>query len=431
MEVKPVYLQMTTGENNNKYYNCFPNGDDTFTVKYGRVGGHETVTSYPMSKWHTQIRSKIKKGYQDISHLMEDVIEDSKVDANNGEDEFSVIKNKSVRDIIKRLYDFANKVVQSAYRVKASVVTQAMVDEAQEIINYISSNYKNMDIETFNSQLLKLFNTIPRKMKKVQTYLCSDAITDETSKLEAFLKIIDREQDTLDAMAGQVYTKKSNRVDNSFTPNPDDTFTGSILDKMGIVMEDVTEDDVKKIKKAMGDASDKFYKAWRVTNTSTEKKFQDYVTKNKIGNHKLCVHGSRNQNWFNILKTGLKIRPSCAVYTGSLLGDALYFANPDKYKGGVTKSVGYTSLGGYWTGERQSCGFLAFFEVALGKSYVINSHDNKYHTMTLDKLKSLDKDAWSLWLNGSGRKGWNTVINDEITVYNENQATIRYLVEIR
>ena len=50
MDVKPVYLIMITEQNNNKYYNCFPNGDGTFTVKYGRVGGHESTTSYPMSK---------------------------------------------------------------------------------------------------------------------------------------------------------------------------------------------------------------------------------------------------------------------------------------------------------------------------------------------------------------------------------------------
>ena len=422
MDVKPVYLTMVTDANNNKYYNCFPNGDGTFTVKYGRIGGHETTTSYPMSKWDSQIKSKLKKGYKDNSDLMQDVIEDNKVEEkdNNGQDEFSVIKNISVRTIIKRLFDYANKVVQSSYRVSSSVVTQAMLDAAQEQIDYLAKNYNILTVKEFNNKLLKLFNTIPRKMSYVPDYLTND--NDE------FLKVINREQDTLDSMRGMVYK----RVDKSavVASNPSDDTT-SILDKMGITMEDATDEDVAKIKKAMGDAAGKFYKAWRVSNKATEAAFQKYVTENNIGNHKLCVHGSRNQNWANILKTGLKIRPSCAVYTGSLLGDALYFANPDKFHGGVTKSVGYTSLGGYWTGERQNCGFLAFFEVALGKSYVINSHDNKYHNMTLKKLKELDKDAWSLWLNGAGHSGWNTVINDEITVYNENQATIRYLVEIR
>ena len=428
MEVKPVFLQMTTSENNNKYYNCFPNGDDTFTVKYGRVGGHETVISYPMSKWSSQINSKIKKGYKDISELMRDVIEDSKIKSFDNRDDFSVIDNISVREIIKRLWDFANKVVQDAYKVQASVVTKAMIDKAQEIIDMLAVNYRIMDSEEFNSKLLILFNTIPRQMKDVRDYL-SEYWHDNEVQLNMFKRIIDREQDTLNAMAGQVYIKKNNS--SQLGDSSSNSSQLSILDKMGITMEDATKDDVIKIKKAMGDASSKFYKAWRVTNKETEEKFQKYTRENNIGNHKLCVHGSRNQNWFNILKTGLKIRPSCAIYTGSLLGDALYFSNPDKYHGGVTKSIGYTSLGGYWTHDYQKCGFLAFFETALGKSYIINTHDNKYHNMNLIKLKGLDKDAWSLWLKGSGHSGWNTVINDEITVYNENQCTIRYLVEIR
>ena len=144
MEKTPVYLIMTTAENNNKYYNCFPNSDGTFTVKYGRVGGHESTTTYPMSKWDSQINSKLKKGYVSQTHLMTDVIENSKEEEpTEGKDKFSVIENKSVRDIIKRLYDFANKVVQSAYKVKSSVVTQAMIDEAQSLIDNLALNYEN------------------------------------------------------------------------------------------------------------------------------------------------------------------------------------------------------------------------------------------------------------------------------------------------
>ena len=125
MEKTPVYLIMVTSDNHNKFYNCEPNSDGTFTVKYGRVGGHESTKIYPMSKWDSQINSKLKKGYVSQTHLMTDVIENSKEEeSTEGKDKFSIIENKSVRDIIKRLYDFANKVVQSAYKVKSSVVTQ-------------------------------------------------------------------------------------------------------------------------------------------------------------------------------------------------------------------------------------------------------------------------------------------------------------------
>jgi len=49
MEVRPTYLIMVTTANNNKYYNCFPEGDQ-FRVEYGRVDATKTTAYYPMSK---------------------------------------------------------------------------------------------------------------------------------------------------------------------------------------------------------------------------------------------------------------------------------------------------------------------------------------------------------------------------------------------
>lgn len=432
--IRPTYLIMVTENNNNKKYELFPQGD-TFKVEYGRVGGHISTTSYPMSKWNAQISSKIKKGYVDVTDSKLDIIEDSKVDDSNSEskkvDKFSLIKNESVRSILKRLYEFANKTVQSSYKVTSNQVTQAMLDKAQEQIDYIASNYATWSIEEFNKQLITLFTIIPRKMARVNDYLASSKANKETLD-----KMIQREQDTLDSMAGMVYIPKSKRIDNN--NNSSDSNTENIkapdedmLSEMGVEMEDATEEDITKIKKAMGDSSDKFYKAWRVKNIEAENEFQKFMKDNNIKRHKLLCHGSRNTNWFNILKTSLKIRPSNAVYTGSLLGDAIYMSNSEKYHGGVTKSIGYTSLNGYWTRDRQNCGFIAFFDVALGESYDIYSFDSKYHTYNLKKLQQDKPGAWSLHLHGAGYRNGSTVINDEITVYDSRQVSIRYLVEIR
>lgn len=421
MELKPVYLVLINEDNNgtdsNKYYNCFPNGD-TFTVKYGRIGGSESTKVYPISKWTSQIASKKKKGYVERTNLMTDVIEDSKEES-TGTDEFTGIANISVRDIIKRLWDYANKTIQASYKVSASVVTQAMIDSAQEKIDFLSVNYKHMVIDDFNAYLKEIFIVIPRKMRTVKQYLAKSDSEFET--------IIEREQSLLDTMAGQVYKKKEKSVGME-TENK--TEMVNILDKMGITMEDATNEDVERIKKAMGDASHKFYKAWRVTNTETQKAYDKYIKENNIGNVKLTCHGSRNQNWFNILRTGLKIRPAGVILQGNLLGNGLYFSNPDKWHG-VAKSIGYTSLGGYWTRDYQGSGFIAFFETALGPSYDIYSHDGKYYNFNLKKLKEVAPNAWSLFLHGAGYSSATTIINDEIVVYHENQTTIKYLVEIR
>lgn len=404
------------GVDSNKFYKMAGNGDNTFTVEYGRVGAAPQTKTYPMSKWNSTLSSKLKKGYVDRSDLMQEVIADSKIeDKSNGVDEFGLVQNLSVREIIKRLWDYANKTIQSAYSVRAEAVTQAMIDAAQEKIDYIAANYKNWSVEEFNKNLNELFIIVPRKMKRV-----SDCLVSDSSEYD---KKLSEEQSLLDTMAGQVYKPKAKIADTDSEIKASE----SILQKMGITMEEATKEDIAKIKKAMGDSAGKFYKAWRVTNLETEKNYQKFTTENNIGNVKLLCHGSRNQNWFNILKMGLKIRPAGAIATGSMFGLGIYWSNPEKYKGGVAKSIGYTSLGGYWTRDYQNCGFLAFFDVAIGDSVDAYSFDSKYYSYNLERLKKDNPKAWSLWAHGNT----SMLRNDEIIVYDDRQMTIRYLVEIR
>lgn len=415
MEKTPVYLIMTTAENNNKYYNCFPNSDGTFTVKYGRVGGHESTTTYPMSKWDSQINSKLKKGYVSQTHLMTDVIENSKEEEpTEGKDKFSVIENKSVRDIIKRLYDFANKVVQSAYKVKSSVVTQAMIDEAQSLIDNLALNYENMDYNQFNKKLLEIFMVIPRKMSNVSDYLIYK------NDLDSFKSIIDREQSTLDAMAGQVY--KPVKIEKKNADSDTNNNEVSVLDEMGITMEDATAEDVALVKKMLGRDSDRFVKVWRVNNHETDKHFKKFCSEYKIDNTKLMWHGSRSENFFNILKTGLKIRPANAVYTGSMFSDGLYFSTLAR------KSIGYTSTAGsYWARGSAKTGFMAIFEVAYGNPYIVYEHTSECYHFNFDVLQKKNPPCHCVY--ASPEKGM--LRNPEIIFYRPDQVTVRYLVEIK
>ena len=425
--VRPVYLIMVNPDNkgvdSNKFWNAYPQNNGTFIVRYGRVGGSEQSHIYNMSQWDKKIKEKLRKGYVDVSGNYQEVIEESKEDTeDDAEDEFTLIKNNSVREIIKRLYEYANNVIQASYKVQANVVTQKMVDDAQKILDDLNTNYKKLSVEDFNEKLIKLFVTIPRKMKRVADHLVSNK--------DEFTSVLEEEQSILDTMAGQVYQPKEKQIHINLDGSE---YKESMLEKMGITMEDATEEDVEIIKKAMGDSAHRFVKAWRVSNYETEKRYKKYVIENSIGNVRLLCHGSRNQNWFNILKTGMLIRPSCAIATGNLFGLGLYWSNPDKYNGGVAKSIGYTSVrSAYWTSGGSDTGFIAFFDVAIGDSYDVYSFGSQYYDFNLEKLQQTKPGAWSLWAHGQGsRNGGSTLINDEIIVYNINQATIRYLVEIK
>ena len=398
--IRPTYLIMVTAENNNKYYNCFPEGDN-FRVEYGRVNSTKTITNYPMSKWESQISSKIKKGYKDVTDLKTALVEEIKTDGTKYKD----IENESVRRIIEKLRGLARDTVKKNYSVSSASVTEEMVYEAQLVINNLISI---KSVNKFNDELLKLFEIIPRKMDNVRSYLIKS--TDEIDK------VISREQDLLDIMRGQIVTKstatenKAKEIDNSGI---------TILDEMGITMRECTPEEINEIKDCMKESSYHFSKAWRVDNISTRKKYEEFIKAYNIKNTKLLFHGSRTENWFSILKTGLKIRPTNAITTGAMFGFGSYFAPK------CQKSIGYTSLGGsYWAGGKDNTAYMALFDTAYGKPYNVYNFDSKYYSMSFDKLPVGCNCLHAHAGNGMLR-------NDEIVYYKTEQTTIKYLIEIK
>ena len=398
--IRPTYLIMVTAENNNKYYNCFPEGDN-FRVEYGRVNSTKTITNYPMSKWESQISSKIKKGYKDVTDLKTALVEEIKTDGTKYKD----IENESVRRIIEKLRSLARDTVKKNYSVSSASVTEEMVYEAQLVINNLISI---KSVNKFNDELLKLFEIIPRKMDNVRSYLIKS--------IDEIDKVISREQDLLDIMRGQIVTKstatenKAKEIDNSGI---------TILDEMGITMRECTPEEINEIKDCMKESSYHFSKAWRVDNISTRKKYEEFIKAYNIKNTKLLFHGSRTENWFSILKTGLKIRPANAVWVGAMFGFGSYFSPK------CQKSIGYTSLGGsYWAGGKDNTAYMALFDTAYGKPYNVYNFDSKYYSMSFDKLPVGCNCLHAHAGNGMLR-------NDEIVYYKTEQMTIKYLIEIK
>ena len=91
-------------------------------------------------------------------------------------------------------------------------------------------------------------------------------------------------------------------------------------------MEEADADDVALIKTLMRESVDKFRKAWRVTNLKTQDRFDRFVQDNNIKETKLLFHGSRSENFWSIIKTGLVLRPTNAIITGKMFGYGCYYA---------------------------------------------------------------------------------------------------------
>ena len=392
---------MTTAQNNNKYYDMVEEGGNLY-VTYGRVGVTEQKKTYPASKWDSIYKSKIKKGYKDVTELRCEI---STVD-------FADIGDKSISAFVNELQRYAKGSVAKNYTISSEAVTQQQVDEAQKILDKLSnlSSKRRIDWQGFNDLLLELYQVIPRRMTHVQDHLLG---SDKTEWKKRSKELVEEEQNTLDVMAGQV---KVNSAQQNQTKDDHTT----ILEAMGLEILPVDADDVETIKRELGGMKGNYIRAFKVVNKRTQTKFDTFVDKRKNKKRKLFWHGSRNENWWSILESGLVLRPSNAVKTGSMFGHGLYSADRAK------KSYGYTSCqGSYWARGNSSKGFMGLFEVHLGQQLVVSRHEGWMSSLTEKNLKAKG-DYDSLF----AKKG-QSLYNNEYVVYREEQMTIKYIVEIR
>lgn len=407
--MQEVFLEMVTSQNNNKYYHMIQTSNTMFKALYGRIGQSEQKIEYPMSQWDKKYQEKIRKGYTDVTHLRE------KKAFLEQPDEYQPISDAGIRALIDFLRAAAADTVKANYRIAASAVSVAMIREAQNIINRLVMIHTRAE---FNESLISLFTVLPRKMHRVSDYLLN-----EDSQV-ARVKIINREQQLLDIMSSQVDEIPQ---DESKVSAPVHDMT--ILEAFRLKMEPVTNRDVELIKKELGECSDMFYKAWRVTNEDTEAAFQAHIKAAKITKRKrkLFWHGSRTENWWGILRTGLRLRPTNVITNGKMFGMGTYFAPKAR------KSVGYTSMSGScWARGNSKYGFLALFDTAYGMPWVPAGNEEVFGNMNYERLQRACPGADCLHAKaGRSYNGGSPLRNDEIVFYKECQMTIRYLVELK
>ena len=393
------HLVCVTSVNNNKFYDMQDLGNGEFEAKYGRIGATCTTVRYPMSRWYSIYNQKLKKGYIDQTSL----VSVAQVQTN---EKYKPIEDEDVAKLIAYLREKARDTVAKNYTVASTQVSAAMVAKAQSIINRLYNTASNLTVAQFNDDLIGLIGVIPRKMSYVPDYLASRA--------SEFPNIIHREQQLLDVMAGQV---SGDVVEQKTTGNENET----VLEAFGLEFSPVTEKDVSIIKKELGpECAHMYYKAWRVENKATRKKFKEFCKGKGRLTKKLLWHGSRTENWWGILRSGLVLRPTNAIINGKMFGYGLYFAPKAR------KSVRYTSLrGSTYAHGSSSFGFLSLYEVAYGKPYDV-SDNYGCGDMTWAKLQKVAPGCSSLHAH-AGR----VLQNDEIIVYREDQTTIKYLVELK
>lgn len=404
-------IQVNATNNNNKFYEITEHDDSQVSVRYGRVGGKVMEKDYGYQKnfWSLKQEKEVK-GYEDRTALHSEIKKDDKglTEAKS----FEPVKDEAVQELLDLLITSSREFMQRNYTVKATEITEKMVKEAEYDLNELnrialSPNTVN-SLYAFNEKLQELFTDVPRNMKKVADYL---------AKTEAdFDKIIQRETEMLDNVKGTIVQTKTPTTENK---------SQTVLEAYGLSVRPVTYKEEDQITSHLGHDYDgkmvenRYVQGFAVENNKTRQAYEDYKKDHNISgrNVRLFYHGSKVENFYSIIKTGLSLNPNASV-TGKMFGQGLYFA-PE-----CRKSLNYMDVqGSHWNNGQRETGFCAVYAVALGKcyepNYILGSNFHK---------EDLPKGTDSVFASKHNSK--LGLRNDEYIVFDQDACTIKYLLEM-
>lgn len=388
-------LIMVTENNNNKYYEMVYEGGSNFIVNFGRVESGAQTVSYPIGKWETKKREKIAKGYKDVT----DLVTVQSVNTPQADGGIGKIDDKKVAEFLTLMKRYTDNLVSTTYSVKADNVSQAQVDEAQNFIDILSKlNIKSTSYQKdANDNLIHLYTTIPRKMRNVKDHILPSIKLD---------KILEQEQDNLDAISSQVGIIAKQSVKKTKTKGY------NLLDTLGLTMKECTiNKDVKYLIDQVGGRT-RVAGIFEVDKPSENKIYEEWLKKQKNKTSKILIHGTRNSSVLPILREGLKIRPSGNFhFSGSVYGSGLYFSET------VNKSLNYTG--------NDNDKVLLVYEVHTGNSFVYEGW-YRGNSFTLDYSNLQQRGFDSTFVKAGGG-----LLNTEIITYTENQNHLKYIIHLK
>ena len=387
----PVYLTCVSpgadshGYGNYKFYKMVV-ADNEIKVDYGRIGadehemfGKRSTTYSDTTLYWIRYYEKLSKLYKDQSDVFFSPVH-SKVKKDAGNE-----NENSVRyELFSKLARYANKALENT--LENADVTEGMIAESRNIYNRLC---EQDNVNSFNEVLLELVAVSPRKVRSLNSLLAK-------SKLD-FPVIIDREESLILAMEGSV----SHNTKESET------------DKIEVYI--ATDEQREKVLGMLDDnLKSKVKTVYRVINPEHKKRFNSYLKRHHIKKVKELWHGSRNQNWYSIIKNGLQLYPN-AVITGKMFGNGIYFA-PKAHK-----SWGYTSYHGtYWARGNESTAFMGLYCTAYGTPMDCYGIQRFTQQILLDSNRNCVHAHAGQYL-----------CNDEIVFYSESAILLNYIVEFQ
>lgn len=424
---KPKYLTCLDEETNEyKYYlMTFNEDEDNFNVQYGRIGmkagefnyadgnySKDGQYEYPAPMFWIKYYEKISKGYEDKTEL-KDFDKQQVIKTTDGV-EYAPIDEEKTRKIIEHLISQQRDYVQRSFDLTVPF-SQKAIDISKDLLSQMNalavSDISDADkAQEFKSLYKELVTALPRKIYDVSNYINRVDFVD-TENENHISKVLELEQELLDNFCDIYETEKQIQT-------PEKCLNETVLQANGMQAQVADFKDKFDYIMRMGDDAHRVSQIIAVTNNRTKQAYEACKAEKGIkdsGCH-LLWHGSRTENWWSIAKNGMSLNPN-AVVTGKAFGQGLYFA-PKAHK-----SMGYTDMrGSYWVGGSKQTGYLALFEVAMGKPY-----EPTQWLSGRFSAKDLPNNCHSTWVYPAKVK---SLYNEECIVYDERQANMVALIEI-
>lgn len=392
---EPVYLTCIHPQSNNYkayYLEQLPSGEITARYesidKFAKGQYKEVKQPYPSYMFWVRYYEKLSKGYVDQSEIYFDK---GKV-STKGTTKAGSPATASEK-LYKMLYDYAYHTVEQT--LVSVHVTQKQVKEARKIWKKLGTL---KTVRAFNKHLQQLMVISPRKRNPLQDNV-ADFLAKEKSDMAG---IIDREDNLISAMETLANTGKPESNVPSFKD-------------FGIDVFEATQEQYDEVIRILGTSSlpQKVSRVWRVKPLAQEKRFAKYCKTHNIHAIKKLWHGSRNENWANIIKESLSLNPN-AVITGKMFGKGIYFAPSP------SKSFNYTSYRGtYWAKGTSDKGYMGIFATAYGTPNFVSCSGEYAQTCGANS----PYDCVHAKPENTGLRA------DEIIFYDEDAVLLNYLVE--
>lgn len=420
MAERRMYVKTDVGENNNKFWEIWMEGQSVFT-RNGRVGAKGQLNDLGAggeSLYHAKIREKERKDYRLVP-----TIAGASAPANASTEMVKVAATEQIANgcpevsrLVKRLAEANRHQLLAAsgghldlnlstgiVSTPVGVVTLNSISQARTFLpkfeKFVTAH--NFDDRKFIELIQEYLMLVPQKVAAQRGWHHSvlpdmAALVRQNSlldQLETSIELAEKEMDNKrKAALGEVPkvfdVKLSVMDDKKVWARIEKYFRETVNSRH-------TSRNLKPVKMYeinIGSMSE----AWNKDGA-------------KISNQMELWHGTRTHNLLSIMKGGLIIpRSGGSIHvTGRMFGDGLYFSDQS------TKALNYAQ--GYWDGgSRDNNCFMFLADVAMGKAYT--------PPHTIQKIPA-GYDSCFAKADKSG------VMNNEMIVYRTSQANLKYLIE--